>query len=210
MADTGPSMGEHVLAHVFEPFFTAWEGGRGSGMRLASVHGTVRQCGGQITASSRPGEGTIFTLTFPAAAPATQEGSTRGGEFAAHGPGTILLVEDEDVVREFARLVLQEQGYTIVEACDGKEALLLFARHAGRIDLLVSDVVMPHLTGPELARRLLEQAPALRVLFVSGHDRDNAELRELLESRRAHFLAKPFLPDDLARVVREILHSDET
>jgi PAS domain S-box-containing protein len=210
VADTGPSMSEHVLAHVFEPFFTAWEAARGSGIRLASVYGTVRQCGGQITATSRPGEGTTFTVTFPAATPATREESTRGGRFAAHGPRTILLVEDEHAVRRLARQVLQEQGYTVLEACDGEEALQVYAEHAGPIDLLVTDVVMPHRTGTELARRLLEQAPGLRILFISGHDRDDDDLGEFLDRRRAHFLAKPFLPDDLARVVREILHADET
>jgi CheY-like chemotaxis protein len=210
VSDTGRGMDEQTLAHLFEPFFTTKEVGQGSGMGLAAVYGTVRQCGGQVTAASRPGEGTTFTITFPAASPpAAPEVPARAGKFSRQGTNTLLLVEDEEAVRRLAYHVLQEQGYTVLEARHGEEALQVYARHAGPIDLLVSDVVMPHLSGPELARRLTAHAPGLRVLFLSGYHRDDLELKDLPGARRAYFLAKPFNPDELTRLVREILHGDQ-
>ncbi|MHB8736959.1 MAG: response regulator, partial [Terriglobales bacterium] len=203
----GHGMDEGTLAHLFEPFFTTKGVGQGKGLTLAAVHGIIKQCGGDIAVASRPGEGTTFTITFPAAVPQASEAPARDATAWREGGATILLVEDESAVRALARYVLQAQGYTVLEACDGEEALEVYAQHAGAIDLLVSDVVMPRRTGPELAQQLTEQAPDLPVLFLSGCNKDDADLGQSLGGRQPRFLAKPFRPAELLHLVREILRA---
>jgi PAS domain S-box-containing protein len=182
--DTGVGMDEATLGHIVEPFFTTKELGGGSGLGLATVYGVVRQCGGHIAAASEPGRGTTFTLLFPAFAAAP----------AHAGPGgrTVLLVEDEPAIRALARQVLQQQGHQVLEARDGLEALEVYDRHSGAVDLLLTDLVMPHLSGPELARRLLARGAPLRLLFMSGYARDTALFNQPILGRRPHFLPKPF------------------
>jgi signal transduction histidine kinase/CheY-like chemotaxis protein len=196
--DTGVGMDAATLGHIFEPFFTTKEVGGGSGLGLATVYGVVRQCGGHIAAASDPGRGTTFTLHFPAAA----------APAAAPVPGTgrtVLLVEDEAAIRALARQVLQQQGHLVLEARDGLEALEVYDRHPGPIDLLLTDLVMPHLSGPELARRLLARGAPLRLLFMSGYARDSAVFGEPILGRRPRFLPKPFSLAGLLEAVREAL-----
>jgi PAS domain S-box-containing protein len=201
--DTGVGMDEATLAHAFEPFFTTKEVGRGSGLGLATVYGIVRQCGGHVAAASEPGRGTTFTLHFPAVpAPA---GADRG----AGGGRTVLLVEDEPAIRALARQVLQQQGHQVLEARDGLDALEVYERHPGPIDLLLTDLVMPHLSGPELARRLVARGAPLRLLFMSGYARDTALFNQPILGRRPHFLPKPFSLAGLLEAVREALGEAE-
>jgi PAS domain S-box-containing protein len=204
VSDSGCGMDADTLAHLFEPFFTTKEVGQGTGLGLSTVYGIIQQCGGEITVSSRPNEGTTFTMMFPAAPPEPEPGA------AQPAGATILLVDDEDAVRRLARHVLQMHGYTVLEACHAEEALEVHAQHPGAIDLLVSDVVLPHLAGLELARRLAAQAPELRILFLSGCNKDDADLDRPIGGRRPHFLAKPFRPVELIQAVREALHESRT
>jgi len=192
VSDTGRGMEERSLAHLFEPFFTTEGAVQGSGLGMAAVQGTIRQCGGHIAVSSQPGAGTTFTLTFPSVPAAPNEGQT------------ILLVDDESGVRALAAHVLRAQGYQVIEASRGEEALEVYARHAGAIHLLISDVVMPGLGGPELARQLSERDPNLPILFVSGCNKDDADLSGI-GGRPPRFLAKPFLPAALVHAAREAL-----
>jgi two-component system cell cycle sensor histidine kinase/response regulator CckA len=205
VTDTGTGMDEHVLAHLFEPFFTTKELGRGTGLGLATVYGIVRQSGGQIQVASRPGEGSTFTVYLPrleagvrtgAAAPAAPPPVPGGSE-------TVLVVEDEDAVRHLVCRVLRSKGYRVLEAPHAEAAVALSAT-ADRIDLLVTDIVMPGMGGTALAALLLAARPALRVLYMTGYAPEAVERRgELAEGDG--LLEKPFSADDLARKVRDVL-----
>ena len=205
VSDTGVGMDEDTQRHIFEPFFTTKELGRGTGLGLATVYGIVKQSGGYITVESALGEGTTFRIFLPR----VQEQATRPdtGSYAIAAPRgreTILLVEDEDVVRELAREALRDGGYTVLEARHPGEALLVAERQSGGFDLLLTDVVMPHMSGPELAQRLKDARPGLRVLFMSGYT-DDAALRHGVLRSEVSFLQKPFTPESLSRKVRETL-----
>jgi CheY-like chemotaxis protein len=164
----------------------------------------------QIHRAAERAAALIRQLLAVAAPPAVSETPARVVAASLHGGATILVVDDEDAVRTLARQILQMQGYTILEACDGEEALEVYAQHADAIDLLVTDVVMPRRTGPDLAQRLTEREPTLPVLFLSGCNRDDADLGQSLGGRQPHFLAKPFRPVDLVRLVGEILSAGHT
>jgi signal transduction histidine kinase/CheY-like chemotaxis protein len=203
--DTGCGMDEETLAHVFEPFFTTKPSGKGTGLGLSMVYGIVQQSGGQIVARSKPGEGSTFRLFLPLAPPVAAAVVVAAPEVAAAGGReTVLLVEDEALVARLAERVLRDAGYTVLRAGDGIEAEQVFRRHAGAIDLLVSDVVMPHLGGPELAERLRTARTDLPVLFLSGYN-DSAVLGRGLLRRDTSFLGKPFNPAALAAEVRRLL-----
>ena len=199
VSDTGCGIPEEAQERIFEPFFTTKPVGQGTGLGLATVYGIVKQLGGHVEVYSEPGRGTTFTMHFPAVeAPAG----------ADHGPGsgrTVLLVEDESAIRALARHVLEQQGHQVLEAGDGLEALEVYDRHAGAIDLLLTDLVMPHLSGPELARRLLARGAPLRLLFMSGYARDTALFNQPILGRRPHFLPKPFSLAGLLEAVRAAL-----
>jgi len=205
VTDTGCGMDEPTRARIFEPFFTTKEPGKGTGLGLATVYGIIKQSGGDILVYSEPGQGTTFKIYLPAnetasddlAAPQTEPASRGGSE-------TILLVEDEEMVRNLVQAALQDQGYTILEARHGSEALSLFEQHQGPIDLLVTDVVMPHMSGRELAEQLKNLHPEMKVLFISGYT-DDAVVRHGLLTAEVEFLPKPFSPGQLAAKVREVL-----
>jgi CheY-like chemotaxis protein len=204
--DTGIGMDEHVLAHLFEPFFTTKELGRGTGLGLATVYGIVRQSGGQIQVTSRPGEGSTFTVYLPRA-----EVPDGGGVGAAAAPEpvpggteTVLVVEDEEAVRHLVCRVLRAKGYRVLQAAHAEEALILAGSTHEPIDLLVTDIVMPGMGGTALAEELIAVRPSLRVLFISGYAPEAIERRgELIDA--SGLLEKPFSADQLARKVREIL-----
>jgi PAS domain S-box-containing protein len=204
--DTGVGMDEHVLAHLFEPFFTTKELGRGTGLGLATVYGIVRQSGGQIQVSSRPGEGSTFTLYLPRVDSHGRSGAALPGmpEPVPGGTETVLVVEDEEAVRHLICRVLRAKGYRVLEAPHAEAALLLAGSMAAPIDLLVTDMVMPGIGGTALATELVAVRPALRVLFITGYAPEAVERRgELVDT--GGLLEKPFSADQLARRVREIL-----
>jgi len=207
--DSGIGMDEETKAHLFEPFFTTKEGGKGTGLGLSTVLGIVEQSGGSIWCQSELGQGTRFHILLPAiVADADQEqGVSPNLAEAPNGAAVVLLVEDEDMVRRLAGIILKGYGYVVLEARDGLDALAVGQAHVGTIDLLLSDVTMPELGGRELAERLLTLRPEIKVLFMSGHTQD-VILKEGV-SAGAPFLQKPFLPKELAQKVREVLDSPQ-
>ncbi|MDX1623534.1 MAG: PAS domain S-box protein [Gemmatimonadota bacterium] len=205
--DTGEGMTEEERARMFEPFYTTKGHGKGTGLGLATVYGVVEGMNGHIAVDTSPGEGTTIRLYFPVADGPT-EGAARSLKVAdapESGHETILLVEDEPSVRRMARRVLEDQGYRVLPAGDGEEALALAAeREGGRIDFLLSDVVMPRMSGYELGARLRASHPHLRAIFMSGYTETPTVPGEFGEGE-AEFLHKPFSPHTLVRKVREVL-----
>jgi CheY-like chemotaxis protein len=214
VGDTGVGMDAETRSRLFEPFFTTKEQGKGTGLGLSTVYGTVKQSGGHIRVESEPGRGSTFTVYLPRVAtpvapaerPAADPAAARAAE-ATLTPGrgeTILLVEDAQRVRAVVREILEMSGYVVLEARHGAEALEISNRHAGAIHLLVTDVVMPQMSGRELAQRLATLRPELKVLYMSGYT-DDAIVRHGVLASGIAFLSKPFTPDALALKVREVL-----
>jgi len=203
VADTGIGIPSGLRDRIFEPFFTTKEAGEGSGLGLATVYGIVSQSSGAIGVESKPGR-TVFTVHLPRAEGAAMPSATAAPDpLALGGNETILLVDDEDVVRGLVRRVLAERGYTVLEARNGSEALSVAERANGSIDLVVTDVVMPHLGGPEMVERLVQVRPDLKVLFISGYTGQATSFYGIEPSRA--FLQKPFTPQALAEAVRSAL-----
>jgi CheY-like chemotaxis protein len=205
ISDTGTGMTDEVKAHLFEPFFTTKPPGKGTGLGLATCFGIVQQSSGEIEVESRLGKGTTFKLYFPRVQDAIEPG--RSGNLAtpvAGGTETVLLVEDEILVRELAAATLRELGYTVLEAGNGQEGLRLAQQHRGRIDLALTDVVMPVMGGKEMASALRGSRPDTKVLFTSGYSEEVIGHHGVLRPGIA-FLQKPYLAATLARRVREVL-----
>jgi CheY-like chemotaxis protein len=205
VVDNGVGISPDARPHLFEPFYTTKEVGKGTGLGLASVYGIVRQSNGFISVDSQPGVGTVFTMYFPAVTPtaAPAAGVAAPHPELAQGRETILLVEDEDAVRVIVRAVLKRNGYNVLDAATPAAACEIFDRHANHIDLLLTDVVMPDMNGPALAQRLIDARPELPVLFMSGY----ADLPTPLDASipNAGFLSKPFQASTLATKVKEML-----
>ena len=204
VTDTGSGMDKATLARIFEPFFTTKERGKGTGLGLSTLFGIVQQCDGSVWVYSEPGIGTTFKVYLPRvdAGLDAAHGSPAGA--VLRGSETILLVEDEEQVRDVARGILERSGYRVIEACDGAAALSISARHAGHIDLLLTDVVMPKMSGPELARRLASSRPGTKVLCMSGYTDDAAFRHGLVDAGFAH-LQKPLTIVALTGAVRAVL-----
>jgi CheY-like chemotaxis protein len=203
VSDTGIGMDEATRARIFEPFFTTKPVGKGTGMGLATVFGIVKQSDGDILVASEPGRGTRFEIYLPRVdAPVAPDPKARPA-LVAEGTETVLVVEDEPEVRSLAREALERQGYVVLEAARPSEALRIAEEHAGPIPLLVTDVVMPEMKGPQLAERLRPRHPEMRVLYMSGY----ADLPEGTLIGNAPFLQKPFTTSALVQKVREILDS---
>ncbi|MCG8590074.1 MAG: PAS domain S-box protein [Proteobacteria bacterium] len=207
VADTGSGMDAHTQARVFEPFFTTKDPDKGTGLGLAIVYGIVQDSDGVIRVDSSPGQGTAFEIFFPRRDGVDGEDSARNAAAEREGRETVLLVEDEPAVRRLLRRALEFSGYRVLEATDGEEALRVSADHRGEIHALVSDVIMPRLGGRELARRLMQSRPGLRVLLVSGYPEDpRGSHRDPLPAQA--FLQKPFTAEDLISKLQELLESD--
>jgi len=205
VGDNGSGMTPEVQARVFEPFFTTKLPGMGTGLGLATVHGIVEQSGGSIDIHSELGRGTIFKIYLPVVDASVQTGEDdRVAEQTDGGRETILLVEDDDAVRKIARISLENRGYAVLQADGGREALEIADRHPSRIDLLVTDLVMPEMSGRELAEKLCSLYPELRVLYQSGYTEDTVVRHGILQAQVA-FLQKPYTPLSLATKVREVL-----
>jgi two-component system, cell cycle sensor histidine kinase and response regulator CckA len=200
--DTGTGIDPATLPSIFEPFFTTKERGRGLGLGLATVYGIVKQCEGHIDVESAPGRGTTVRVYLPMARAESGAGGP-GVPSATRSSRIILLVEDEEPVRLFAKVALEEQGYRVLEAGHGWEALMRLSEFDGAINLVIADVMMPEMGGSELARRLAVERPGLPILFLSGYTDDEMTLRGL--GPPSAFVQKPFTPDVLARRVRELL-----
>jgi two-component system cell cycle sensor histidine kinase/response regulator CckA len=209
VSDTGTGMSSEVQEQIFEPFFTTKAVGKGTGLGLATVYGIVRQSGGGIFVYSEPGHGTTFKIYIPRVAdehPAEEEPEITPK--LAIGSETILLAEDEELVRSLSRQVLESCGYHVIEASDGIEAMEILEKDTGSVDLLITDVIMPRMGGRELSERLRLTRPELPILFASGYT-DEAVVRHGVLDSNINFLQKPFTLDDVARKVRDLLDARE-
>jgi two-component system cell cycle sensor histidine kinase/response regulator CckA len=210
VTDTGVGMDTTIINRIFEPFFTTKEVGKGTGLGLATVYGIVKQHDGWIEVTSAVGKGSTFNVFLPASDQAAQSGKTGTDPmaFVRGGTETVLVVEDEPVLRDMAHVILEELGYRILGASTGNEALAVWEKHEGKVALLLTDVVMPEgMSGVELAEKLLTRKPALKVVFTSGYTVDEMS-EEFLAKTGARFLQKPYTRTTLARAVRQALDSD--
>jgi CheY-like chemotaxis protein len=205
VSDTGVGMNEQTSARIFEPFFSTKEPGKGTGLGLSTIYGIVKQSGGNIWVYSEPGKGTTFKIYFPLVGAHTQRIATATeAEEISNGNETILLAEDEEIVRNLARQVLEMYGYRVLEAASGKEALFICEQNKEPIHLLITDVIMPEMGGPELASRVAKLCPETKVLYMSGYT-DSAIVHQGELDESAKFIQKPFTAERLARKVREVL-----
>ena len=210
VSDTGTGMDPEVKAHLFEPFFTTKEPGKGTGLGLSTVYGIVTQSGGRITVRSAPSQGTSFRILLPRAA---ENGETQTAEAATEldrGTETVVLVEDEGTLLVMAARILEDRGYRVIRMQDPAEALsFLMGPEGSRVDILITDVVMPHLSGRDLVERVWPANARLKILFISGYPMEDVLPGEIMH-RRIEFLQKPFLPEDLSRKVRQVLNGRQT
>ena len=205
ITDTGRGMDQETVSHVFEPFFTTKEEGKGTGLGLATVYGIVTQSHGAINVYSEPGRGTTFRIYLPRIG-ATREGvaSEQAADLLTGGSETILLVDDNETIRSAVGELMKMQGYNVLQACNGKEALDVSRNHAGAIDLLITDVVMPSMSGRELAKHLSLEQPGVKVLYMSGYT-DDAVLRHGILDSHSAFLQKPAPMSVFMRKIRDLL-----
>jgi len=207
VSDTGCGIDEEIQSRIFEPFFTTKEMGKGTGLGLSTIHGIITQSGGYVWFDSEPGNGTTFEIYLPRIDEREEQRKISGSTSEIlHGTETILLVEDEEAVRRLARSILEAHGYRVLEAPSCEDALAMAMTHQGSLDLLVTDVVMPQMSGRELAEQLARRCPEVKVLFISGYTDDAIVRTGVLKSGMA-FLQKPFVPDAFARKVREVLNA---
>ncbi len=207
VTDTGEGIDASTREHIFEPFFTSKGKGKGTGLGLSTVYGIVQQSGGEISVETERGRGTSFRITLPRVharedAPVPEPGS----QTLRKGTETILLVEDESSVRQLVREMLHQQGYRVIEACDGREALQLYERHRKSIDLVLTDVIMPNMSGRELAERIAAIDPVLKLIYMSGYTGDVIAQHGRM-SEDTPLLQKPFTPLALAHKLRELIES---
>jgi len=207
--DTGRGMNEETQAHLFEPFFTTKDRSKGTGLGLATVYGTVNQSGGCVTVSSTLGKGTTIQVYLPRAEETIEVVETpKALPESLQGSETIMVVEDDDAVRNMTREFLRVNGYFVVEARSAADAIQLMERHKRPIDLVLTDVVMPGMKGPELVERLANLRPGTKVLYMSAYTED-AVINFGMLGQGTAFIEKPFSPDELASKVRKILDANK-
>jgi CheY-like chemotaxis protein len=206
VTDTGVGMDAETRSHLFEPFFTTKEAGKGTGLGLSTVYGIVKQSGGSIWAYSEPGRGATFKVYLPRVSEpqASPDASPSSASRPSSGHETVLLAEDDTVVRQVVSDTLTQRGYSVLPAPDGRAALEMARAHPGVIHLLLTDLVMPGMTGRELGEALLAERPGVRMLCMSGYT-DDAVVRQAVLEAGMPYLQKPFTPDALALKVREVL-----
>jgi CheY-like chemotaxis protein len=205
VSDTGIGMDQMIMSHLFEPFFTTKEAGKGTGLGLATVHGIVKQNNGHITVHSEPGRGSSFKLYFPQVKESILVEETNEGRPRKYqGTETLLIVEDEAIVRELAHRILSQRGYHVIAAGNGQEALQICRNYDEPIDLMITDVVMPGMSGRDLAEQAAPIRPDMKILFISGYPNDIIAEHGIL-SDGISFLQKPFSPDSLTAKVQGIL-----
>ena len=205
ISDTGVGMSAEVRAHLFEPFFTTKEQGKGTGLGLSTVYGIIQQSGGRIVVETEPGKGTIFKIFLPAIVPPPEvSAATRSASAVLGGTETIVVVEDHKEVRELGVKILRDYGYNVLEAANATEALRMIEHHKGTIHLILTDVVMPGMAGPELLERVRSEHPAIKTLLMSGYGDSHAAEHSVTE-RGLAYIQKPFTPEVLAAKVREVL-----
>jgi CheY-like chemotaxis protein len=204
--DTGHGMDSKILPHIFEPFFTTKDKIKGSGLGLPTVYGIIKQSGGYITAASQPGKGSTFNVYLPGlmqpAEPIVPTSRARTA-VASQGSETILVAEDSDLVRQLTREMLEVRGYQVLEASNGNDALEICKTYTGPIHMALSDVVMPGMTGRELAERVVQVRPDLKVLLMSGYTDEITKTS--FRQGGLHFIEKPFTSNSLAQKIREVL-----
>ncbi|MGI8435723.1 MAG: ATP-binding protein, partial [Chthoniobacterales bacterium] len=207
VTDTGAGMDEETKSRIFEPFFTTKGPGKGTGLGLATVYGIVRQSGGGISVESAPGRGSTFRIYFPLDLSPVEVAQNVPQPIAkSKNFETVLVVEDEEIVRDLVCDVLSDQGYHVLCAQDGAEALRMARACEGQIHLLITDVIMPHMNGPELAHQLASARPEMKVLFVSGYSDNDIGHHGVLDVK-IELLQKPFTPQTLARKVRDVIEN---
>jgi signal transduction histidine kinase/CheY-like chemotaxis protein len=205
VSDTGHGMDKETQLRIFEPFFTTKEKGKGTGLGLSTVYGIIKQSGGYVLVESELQRGTTFRIYLPRVEDALEPINATGASSSQNGGSeTVLLVEDEESVRQLVRETLESKGYKVLEADHGESALHIVSRHSGKIDMLITDVVMPGMSGRELSAQLCSSYPHTKVLYLSGYTEDAIAHEGVLESGTA-FLQKPFTLQMLARKVREVL-----
>ena len=206
VSDTGSGMDTETASRAFEPFFTTKELGKGTGLGLAMAYGVVKQSGGDIRVYTEPGRGTTFRIYLPRSEHAV-EPAPEPAPFnlrTVQGTETILVLEDEDALRTLIRQVLRRAGHTVLDTGDPDEAIRLCERHPGNIELLITDMVLPKLSGPQVAERILQLRPGVRVIYTSGYP-GKANIPSRLRQNGTTFFEKPFTPDTLVRKVRAVL-----
>jgi two-component system, cell cycle sensor histidine kinase and response regulator CckA len=204
VSDTGHGIADEIRERIFEPFFTTKEKDKGTGLGLSTVFGIVSQSGGHIDVESAAGQGTTFTVYLPQSERPLERQVAQVEAALRGGSETILVVEDDDKVRELTRTVLRRSGYRVLEAQNAGEALLVSEQHEAEIHLLLTDVVMPRIGGRTLAERLVKARPRMKVVFISGYADDPVKLQGVLEAGAA-FISKPVMPAMLQRLIREVL-----
>jgi PAS domain S-box-containing protein len=204
VADTGIGMDEKTKKNIFEPFFTTKEVGKGTGLGLAMVYGAIKQHNGYINVYSEPGKGTTFKIYLPLTGSGEQPAGKKGTSTGSAGSETILLVEDEETVRVIMRSLLEESGYRVLEAIDGEDGLRLFKENRGKINLVLSDIIMPKMQGREMYEEIKKIAPDIKILFISGYPADFIDQKSFSENEK-NVIDKPVIPDELLRKIREVL-----
>jgi CheY-like chemotaxis protein len=208
VSDSGSGIDAETRAHLFEPFFTTKPKGRGTGLGLATVYGIVKQNSGSIWVYSEPGKGSTFKIFLPVATVATESLAPPVEQRRFHGNETVLVVEDQPEVRELIEKTLRRYGYSVLVAANGQETLAAAHAYDGPIDLMLTDVVLPGVTGREVAQQVLADRPSIRVLYMSGYTEDAVHHHGVLGPGRA-FIPKPFTGEVLVRTVREVLDAEE-
>ncbi|MBM4329559.1 MAG: response regulator, partial [Deltaproteobacteria bacterium] len=205
VSDTGHGMDRETLSHIFEPFYTTKEAGKGTGLGLATVHGIISQHGGQIVCYSEPGQGTTFKIYLPAlTAERDREETAALKAMPGGGAETILLVDDEEPVRDLGKKILERAGYTVLTATNGKEALEAYKKEGDNISLVILDLIMPEMGGKQCLEELLKFDPQAKVLIASGFAA-NGQAKETIEIGAVGFVDKPYRMKAMLQAVREVL-----
>ncbi|HAT73127.1 MAG TPA: hypothetical protein DCS63_09955 [Elusimicrobia bacterium] len=202
--DTGCGMDAATQGRIFEPFFTTKGRGHGIGLGLSTVYGIVKQSGGEIKVESQPGQGSVFSVCLPLVKGAAEAAEAHGPGRAAAGKGVVLVAEDDEPMRRISKRILNAAGYEVLEAVDGREALMVLEKRSGAVSVLLTDIVMPELDGVGLAREVMDRYPGIKILCMSGYADKQEDLERVL-GNKVGYIQKPFIPDEFLRKIEEVL-----